>query len=301
MSQEQDKDTRIALLIVFALIAAVVAGVLWFGVSTALKRDGANAAALVSTQDSPEPVHVPGRVLVPFVAVDGAVAAFHFEPGAARLLTDAQVQSQLGDLLERLRNGAIGMIVPFGGSQPETGVDAGLAEQRAHAVRDALVRLGVPAARLTIAPLQTDAGATDLQRAQRVELIVADGTLAQEQAEAAAPAGEDAGPRVQVVDGIVTFYFAVGSAELAPGAAEALKDVVDAVAAGRRAVLSGFTDPTGDAALNEELAKQRAFAVRDALVSLGVPQERVELERPVSYTGTGSLAEARRVEVRLED
>ena len=37
-----------------------------------------------------------------------------------------------------------------------------------------------------------------------------------------------------------------------------------AVAAGKKAVVSGYTDATGDPDKNAELAKQRAFAVRDA-------------------------------------
>ena len=56
-----------------------------------------------------------------------------------------------------------------------------------------------------------------------------------------------------------------GKADLAAGANEALADVVKGVAEGKMAVVSGFHDATGDAALNAELAKQRALAVRDAL------------------------------------
>ena len=65
------------------------------------------------------------------------------------------------------------------------------------------------------------------------------------------------------------------------------------------AVVSRFHDATGDAALNAELAKQRALAVRDALKGLGVAEDKIELKKPEETTATGSNAEARRVEVVL--
>ena len=83
-------------------------------------------------------------------------------------------------------------------------------------------------------------------------------------------------------------------------AKEALADVVMGVAAGKKAVVSGFHDTTGDPAKNEELAKQRAIAVRDTLAALGIGPDKVELKKPEVTTATGSNAEARRVEVRLE-
>ena len=104
---------------------------------------------------------------------------------------------------------------------------------------------------------------------------------------------------VRVDDGIVKFYFASGQADVAAGANEALADVVNGVAAGKKAVVSGFHDATGDAALNAELSKQRAFAVRDALIALGVAEASIELRKPEAMQADGSNAEARRVEVVL--
>lgn len=106
--------------------------------------------------------------------------------------------------------------------------------------------------------------------------------------------------RVVVEGGVVKFYFASGSADLAPGAAEALGDVVKGVAAGKKAVISGYHDTTGDPAKNEELSKQRAFAVRDALAALGIGEDKMELRKPADTTASGNNAEARRVEVTLE-
>ena len=118
---------------------------------------------------------------------------------------------------------------------------------------------------------------------------------------AAIPAAEGApdAASVRVDNGVVKFYFATGKAELAAGANEALADVVKGVAEGKKAVVSGFNDATGDAAANAELAKQRAFAVRDALKGLGVAEDKIELKKPEDTTASGSNAEARRVEVAL--
>lgn len=126
-------------------------------------------------------------------------------------------------------------------------------------------------------------------------------------AKAPAPAVAAAGPAVvaedtasvRVENGVVKFYFATGKADLAAGANEALADIVKGVAAGQKAVVSGFHDATGDAAQNAELAKNRALAVRSALQALGVAEGSIELKKPEATQGSGSNAEARRVEVVL--
>ncbi|WP_447776982.1 OmpA family protein [Variovorax boronicumulans] len=109
------------------------------------------------------------------------------------------------------------------------------------------------------------------------------------------------GASIRVVGGVVNFYFATGSADLAPGAAEALALVIKGVEGGRKAVVSGFHDATGDAAVNEELAKKRAQMVREVLAGLGVPAEKIDLQKPAVTAGSGNNAEARRVEVKLVD
>ena len=105
---------------------------------------------------------------------------------------------------------------------------------------------------------------------------------------------------VQVEQGVVKFYFASGKADLATGANEALADLVKGAQAGRKLVISGFHDATGGAAQNAELAKQRALVVRDALLAAGVDESRIELKKPEQVTGTGSDAQARRVEITLQ-
>lgn len=121
-------------------------------------------------------------------------------------------------------------------------------------------------------------------------------------APAAAPAAvaassEDAS--VVVENGVVKFYFASGKADLAAGALVALGDAIAAAKAGKQLVISGFHDATGDPAFNAELAKQRALAVRDALVGAGVAEASMELKKPEQTTGSGNDAEARRVEVMI--
>lgn len=68
---------------------------------------------------------------------------------------------------------------------------------------------------------------------------------------------------------------------------------------GARLVVSGYHDASGDAAANAELAKRRAFAVRDVLMAAGISEQRIELAKPVSTVGGGDAREARRVEVTL--
>ena len=108
------------------------------------------------------------------------------------------------------------------------------------------------------------------------------------------------GASVSVEGGVVKFFFVVGKADIASGAATALADVAKGVAEGKKAVVSGYTDASGDPAMNEELAKQRAFAVRDALKAAGVAEDKIELKKPEQLTGSGDPAQARRVEVALQ-
>ena len=99
---------------------------------------------------------------------------------------------------------------------------------------------------------------------------------------------------------ITRLYFELGKAEVPADASAALAQHVKGAKQGRRIAISGYHDASGDAAVNEELAKQRAFAVRDLLVAAGAPRERIELLKPALRTGDGDPREARRVEVTLQ-
>lgn len=100
-------------------------------------------------------------------------------------------------------------------------------------------------------------------------------------------------------------YFGVGSAALPSGAEAGLQTLLDALKTNQAAtlVISGYHSASGDLASNEELAKQRAFAVRDVLKSAaGVDEGRVVLEKPQSAQANlaGEDPEARRVEVLVK-
>jgi K(+)-stimulated pyrophosphate-energized sodium pump len=118
-------------------------------------------------------------------------------------------------------------------------------------------------------------------------------------ASAAAPVTADAAS-VKVENGVVKFYFASGKADVAEGGSAALSEVVKAVAGGKKAVISGYHDASGDPAKNAELAKQRAMNVQAALKAAGVAGDKVELKKPEQAKVDGPAAEARRVEVTVQ-
>ena len=120
---------------------------------------------------------------------------------------------------------------------------------------------------------------------------------------AAAPAAATVMVPVLVVVGVPNrVHFDAGSDSISAagkrildGYAQALKATPEA-----KVELSGFADPTGDAARNLELAKQRAMTVRDTLVAAGVAAERIALVKPTDViVGQGSDADARRVDIVL--
>lgn len=115
---------------------------------------------------------------------------------------------------------------------------------------------------------------------------------------------EGAGIVSEVVEGRpkVSVYFAVGKAGIAPDFAAAVAPIKAWLDANPddRVQLSGFTDPTGDAAANAELAKNRAQAVAAALADQGVAAERMDLVKPAdSSDEAADLAGARRVEITV--
>ena len=94
-------------------------------------------------------------------------------------------------------------------------------------------------------------------------------------------------------------YFETGKDALPADAASAVQAAADYAKAHPEAklTLSGFTDATGSAAKNAELAKTRAQAVRDALKAAGVAEDRIILKKPETITGGTDAREARRVEI----
>jgi photosynthetic reaction center cytochrome c subunit len=112
---------------------------------------------------------------------------------------------------------------------------------------------------------------------------------------AGGPGGTAAAP-----DGnaIARVLFAVGQAVISPEAAKEIQAAAQFLAgrSGTTVTLSGYADKSGNATKNLELAKQRAFAVRDALKSAGVTESRIQLKKPEFVIG-GAQADARRVDI----
>lgn len=123
---------------------------------------------------------------------------------------------------------------------------------------------------------------------------------------AAAPVAEVVAVEIEVPEpvgeALARLYFEIGQAQLAAEAADAIARVQAALGAAPDAIvlLSGFHDPSGDAAQNAELAKARALAVRDALVAAGVAEGRIHLRKPEVTAADGPPEEARRVEIRVQ-
>ena len=95
-------------------------------------------------------------------------------------------------------------------------------------------------------------------------------------------------------------YFDTGSATIGPVANATITAAAEAIKKDNAKVaLTGYTDKTGDVAKNEELAKSRALAVRDALKAAGVAEGNIEMRAPVFVeAGVGGAdQEGRRVEI----
>jgi len=94
-------------------------------------------------------------------------------------------------------------------------------------------------------------------------------------------------------------FFDVGQVTINEGGRKTILDFAQLIKGNQDLVeVTGYTDQTGDPAKNQQIAKERANAVRDALVAAGVPEGRVALKPPTDVmTGAGSDADARRVEI----
>ncbi len=114
---------------------------------------------------------------------------------------------------------------------------------------------------------------------------------------AGAPATEVIAPTVAAPSG--TVYFDVDQSALTANGVASLSPVIEYLRQnpGATAVVSGYHDPSGDVAANEELAKNRADAVRSSLIAAGIEESRIELQKPVVTEGGGPPEEARKVEV----
>jgi outer membrane protein OmpA-like peptidoglycan-associated protein len=164
-----------------------------------------------------------------------------------------------------------------------------------------IVMLGAIALAALLAWLATRDTAEETPAAAPVE-AAAPAPAPTETAAAAVPDG--AGVVASERDGkpMVTTYFDIGKNEVSTDFAAAAAPVLAYLEANPKAkvAISGFNDPSGDAAANAELSKNRAQAVQAALVALGVDEARTELVKPDDATTTDMTPEqARRVELTL--
>ena len=126
--------------------------------------------------------------------------------------------------------------------------------------------------------------------------------LAAAPAENTVPIPQGAGVTSEMRDGkpVVKVYFDSGKTDVtsAFGAtAGGLKSWLD-THSGATLVVSGYSDPSGNAAVNADLAKQRAQAVQSALVAAGIPATNAALVKPDQVVdATAAKDAARRVEV----
>ncbi|WP_110421523.1 cytochrome c oxidase subunit II [Burkholderia vietnamiensis] len=134
------------------------------------------------------------------------------------------------------------------------------------------------------------------------------GKMPEDAAGAAAPADAASAP-AQAASGaaeqpaaaaaVSTVYFETGKSVLPADAKAAIAAAADYAKAhpDAKLALSGFTDKSGSADANAELAKRRAQAVRDALKAAGVAEDHIVLKKPETITGGADAKEARRVEI----
>ena len=102
---------------------------------------------------------------------------------------------------------------------------------------------------------------------------------------------------------LVKVFFDTGKAVVVPAFAPAAATLKTYLAdhAGSSLGVSGYNDPTGNAAANALLSKNRAKAVQAALVSAGIASESIALVKPEATTDAAvTKEEARRVEVFIK-
>jgi cytochrome c oxidase subunit 2 len=92
-------------------------------------------------------------------------------------------------------------------------------------------------------------------------------------------------------------FFEVGKFDIGDEGKKAIADAVAAAGKDGKVALTGFTDKTGDPAANEELAKNRAKAVKEALLAAGLADGGIEMRPPEFITGSADDRAARRVDI----
>lgn len=174
-SQDDDSQQRVALFLVFTLVALVIISVVSFGV---YKRASWAKAELAPTALATRPVSPTAAQPSPNnaqVAADGAsiqveqgVVKFYFASGKADLATGAG--EALADLVKGAQSGRKLVISGFHDATGGAAQNAELAKRRALVVRDALKAAGVAEGQIELKkPEQISGSGADAQ-ARRVEI-----------------------------------------------------------------------------------------------------------------------------------
>lgn len=120
-------------------------------------------------------------------------------------------------------------------------------------------------------------------------------------APAIASAPPPAAPAAAIVGLPAKVHFALGSAAIGGDDGRAINEAAAAIKQDSlKVAVTGYTDRTGNLAINVPLAQQRANAVRDRLIAAGVPAGDIEMVAPAAVeNGPAGVAdgEARRVEI----
>ena len=110
-----------------------------------------------------------------------------------------------------------------------------------------------------------------------------------------------AATRVAIVALPAAVHFALGSAAVGGDDGRVIEEAAAAIKQDSlKVAVTGYTDRTGNPAINAPLAKQRAEAVRDRLIAAGVSAGDIEMVEPAAVENgpTGAAdGEARRVEI----
>lgn len=243
--------------------------------------------------DTPRPgkVDEKGCPVAPEAWTEDWESGLRFKVGQAALAPGSEAALSLS--LERLKEFPQA-VVEIGGYCDSTGsavVNKRLSEARARSVRNFLVLNGVEPDRLVVVGY----GATN---------FVADNDT---------PRGRALNRRVEFKVlgnngiGLKVLFFKVGKSELTDQSQKDLGDVAQKLgqAQGVRVEVGAYTDSSGGAELNKRLSQKRAEAVRDKLISMGVPAERLKAvghgeENPIDDNAKAEgRAKNRRIEFKV--
>ncbi len=150
-------------------------------------------------------------------------------------------------------------------------------------------------------PVAGDATTETAATAETTETV--EGAAAAAPAAPAAPVGSGVVAAERDGKPMLTVYFDTGKSDVSNDLTAAAAKVKAYVGsnAGAKLAVSGFNDPTGNAAINAELSKKRAQGVAKALEAVGIPAASIEMVKPADSTDTsGDNSAARRVEVTVQ-